>query len=51
MEKLSTKKETLRRLVNQEGPFDMRRFDPPLPMPVEPKLLVHGIDASTCTMF
>jgi hypothetical protein len=29
----------------------MRRFDPPLPMPVEPKLLVHGIEASSCTMF
>lgn len=41
----------MRRLVNQEGPFDMRRFDPPLPMPVEPKLLVHGIEAKSCTMF
>ena len=29
----------------------MRRFDPPLPMPVEPKLLVHGIEAKSCTMF
>jgi hypothetical protein len=50
-EKLQTKKETLRRLVNQEGIYDMRRFDPPLPMPVEPRLLVHGIEASSCTMF
>jgi hypothetical protein len=50
-EKLQTKKETLRRLVNQDGPYDMRRFDPPLPMPVEPKLLVQGIEASSCTMF
>ena len=50
-EKLQTKKETLRRLVNQDGMYDMRRFDPPLPMPIEPKLMVHGIEAKSCTMF
>ena len=29
----------------------MRRFDPPLPLPIKPKLLVQGIEASSCTMF
>lgn len=39
-DKISTKKETLRRLVKSEGPYNMQKFDPPRPMPILPRLYV-----------
>jgi phosphatidylinositol 3-kinase len=42
----------LRRLVVQEGgPFDMRKLVPPRPCPILPNLKFHGIEPSRSFLF
>ena len=51
-EKLDVKKENLRRLVVQEGgPFDMRKLVPPRPCPIVPSKVFHGIEPSRSFLF
>lgn len=43
-EKNEKKNENLKKYISRSGIRDMTHFDPPRPMPVDPKIYVRGIE-------
>lgn len=51
-EKFAQKNENLKKFVSRSGIKDMTHFDPPRPMPINPKkIFVRGIEPQKCFVF
>jgi len=50
-EKTEKKSEILRKEISKGGTFDMVQFDNPKPIPLDPKILVRGVEPQKCFLF